>query len=222
MNLSLQAYASHQVEYDLARKVLDTLDKTVYHEIRTMHTPPQSLYHVLACAALILGETDVSWPNLQKFFLHCKKMLLEYDFDSAPREPIQVAKKYAEKNVKFWSEDRSKFASEAGYYIFIWCRDIFQLDNHRAFLEQNGISYANVRSLFSTRSFQKPETRSSKAAVHQEPLRLEPIESELDAWNMDHIWMEYAASVKSNEELTDKLDHTPDTPTEYRTRTPSI
>ena len=59
------------------REKLANLDVQVYHEIRSYRNPPDMLVQVIACAALLLGETETDWNSLKKFLLHCRDRLIK-------------------------------------------------------------------------------------------------------------------------------------------------
>merc|ERR1719357_2073006 len=136
------------------------MEPAIFHEIRSMRKPPDSVVNIIAVGAIILGENEVDWKALQRFLLKSKDPFVQYDFDTAPREDIERAMTYAASIGDLFEANRSQFASEACYYIFIWCRDVFQLHRHREFLEAREIAYTK-RKIFSTKSFEAGKIQQS-------------------------------------------------------------
>jgi len=157
---AIKTHAMHQEELDLCIAVLEQMEHKVFVELRSMKAPPDTVINIIAIAAMILGETDIEWKSLQKYLVKSKDPFLEYDFDNANRDDISKAMAYADSLGSLFGEGASKFASEATYYIFIWCRAIFQLHRHRVFLEEREVGYME-KKLYSTRSFREGQIEES-------------------------------------------------------------
>merc|ERR1719419_716127 len=69
IELAIETHRAHQEEFDLCIQVLGEMEPAVFHEIRSMRKPPQSVVNIIAVGAIILGETDVDWKALQRFLL---------------------------------------------------------------------------------------------------------------------------------------------------------
>jgi len=157
---AIKTHRLHQEELDLCIAVLEQIEHKVFVELRSMKAPPDTVTNIIAIAAMILGETDIEWKSLQKYLVKSKDPFLEYDFDTGNREDIEKAMTYADSLGSLFGEGTSKYASEATYYIFIWCRAIFQLHRHRVFLESREVGYME-KKLYSTKSFREGQIEES-------------------------------------------------------------
>lgn len=218
-------FEAHQREYDLTMEVLQNVDRSVYEELRRMYQPPEVLYNILACAALILGETDVEWKSLQKFLLRARNHFCDFDFYDRKRENVEKAMQFADNIPNFYDTRQSASCSQAGFYIFCWVRDVFEMHRQQMFLESQGVQWERESHAF----INSPMEQSPMLPAPLSPgsplsdVDFEEIQSEIDLyamhksdtarstreqWDMEDIW-EHQSILRRIDELAQKAQNMP-------------
>lgn len=169
LRLALASYFEAQKDYTTTKKKMEKVEPEVYFEIRKYQKPPEVLRHILTCMAIMLGEEDIEWPQIQVFLLHCKEKLYKFDIDSVPRKQVTKSKLYAKEIPEFKDPEKIKYTSETAEIIFAWLKSIWRMDKERHFLQKHGMDYK----------------ASNQTWISQTWISLPGIESDLSCYSAD-------------------------------------